>query len=203
MTPSRTDGGTPVADGGRRTPGVPDVSGESEERATGTTSSPSGAAESEGSSGRAMPGVPETRGAEPSEETGGGTCGTEETPDQEPEHDLTTAFSLEALKRTSAPASVVAEANTWSDWVGVVGEASGPELNAYFRNNTIDVDFFNDVSNGPAERLASIDEDHHFYADRRVLIGLPEERAWAEEAGWEFQPLAAVAEESGWRLAEE
>ncbi|MFW6458757.1 MAG: DUF7124 domain-containing protein [Halodesulfurarchaeum sp.] len=198
-----------LTDGGRPTPGVPDVDDEPDqsEKTTGesTGSTPASGAGT-AASGRQMPGVPQTEGAETEsadDHDGGGSCGTGGEADHETVHDLTTAISLEALKRTESPSAVIAETNTWSDWVGVVGEASGPAMNTYFRKNGIDVDFFNDVSRGPAERLARIDETHHFYSERRVLVGLPEEREWAEEAGWEFQSFHEVAANADWSVAEE
>lgn len=204
------------ADGGRPTPGVPDVADdESDDQSPETNTdeeSPPDTGSTTTANGRTMPGVPgggsgsqtqETSSDESEEPAEGGSCGSGEDHDHEPQHDLTTAISLRALKRTRSPAAVVTEANTWSDWVGIVGEENGPTMNTFFRRNNIDVDFFNDVSNGPAERLARIDEGHHFYSERRVLVGLPEERAWAEEAGWEFQPFEEVAEEADWTLAEE
>ncbi|UWG48929.1 Uncharacterized protein HSRCO_2669 [Halanaeroarchaeum sp. HSR-CO] len=198
-----------LTDGGRPTPGVPDVDDEpdqADQKPEESTASKRGSAGQKAASGRQMPGVPQTEGAEtesPDEHEGGGSCGTGGEADHETVHDLTTAITLEALKRTESPSAVIAETNTWSDWVGVVGDASGPAMNTYFRNNGIDVDFFNDVSRGPADRLARIDETHHFYSERRVLVGLPEEREWAEEAGWEFQSFHEVAEEADWSLTEE
>ena len=195
----------PRADGGRPTPGVPDVS----EDATGTgdEGEPDTANKNQSTtaSGRAMPGVPHTEGAtsQPPEQESGGSCGTESHQDDEQEHDLTTAISLAALKRTESPSAVVAEANTWSDWVGVVGAVSGPALNNYFRQNNVDVDFFNDVRGDPADMMRAIDEGHHFYSERRVLVGLPDEKEWAEAAGWEFQPFEKTAERAGWTLKED
>ncbi|MFW5938342.1 MAG: DUF7124 domain-containing protein [Halanaeroarchaeum sp.] len=204
MTRNAT-GDRPLPDGGRRTPGVPDVSddaADAQDRDDSETDGSASQSQTTTASGRQMPGVPQTEGAseDAPAENEGGSCGTDHDHDHEPEHDLTTAITVRALERTKTPGAVVADANTWSDWVGVVGERSGPALNTYFRNHSIDVDFFNDVSDGPAERLAAIDEGHHFYSERRVLVGLPEEREWAEAAGWEFQPFAETAEEAGWTL---
>jgi hypothetical protein len=206
MTRNATGDHPLLTDGGRRTPGVPNVSEEAtDERDENETEGSESQSQTTTASGRQMPGVPETEGGDEESSTtdDGGSSGTGESHDHEPEHDLTTAISFRALERTKTPGAVVADANTWSDWVGVVGDVSGPELNTYFRNHSIDVDFFNDVSDGPAERLAAIDEGHHFYSERRVLVGLPEEREWAEAAGWEFQPFEETAEEAGWNLEDD
>ncbi|ALG82924.1 DUF7124 domain-containing protein [Halanaeroarchaeum sulfurireducens] len=211
MTRNSTDTPTRLTDGGRPTPGVPDVSEKSTDEhdrsdADDATAESESAERQQTASGRAMPGVPQTGAASTETESshnhgdgGGDSCGTEESHD-ETEHDLTTAISLRGLKRAEMPSSVVSDAKTWSDLVGVVGEASGPAMNTYFRKNAVDVDFFNDASQGPADRLARIDEGHHFYSERRVLVGLPEEKEWAEEAGWEFQSFEEVSQESGWTL---
>lgn len=154
------------------------------------------------SSGRRMPGVPKRTDDPDETATGQGRVErSHQEPAEAPTAQLTTAITRRALERCADPAAVIEDAKEWSDWVGLVDETGGPDLQSYIRRAEADVDFFNDVSQGPAERLAKIDADHHFYAERRVLVGLDEEADWAEAAGWEFQPFEEVAASAGWALA--
>ncbi len=112
--------------------------------------------------------------------------------------EMTMALTYEAMKRLEDPQRVIADANAWADWVGIVGDVESFVINKFQRDNRIDVDFFNGSSQGPAERLAAVDETSMFYAERMVLVGLPGEEWMAEAAEWEFVPLSEAAGKADW-----
>lgn len=198
--PLRTDGGSSM-------PGVPseesvaDTDDEPEPTTAGGGSASSGS-QTTTSSGSQMPGVPDSKGPEPAVQSGGGdSCeAPEHDADDGETHDLTTAFTLGALASTRDPASVVQDARSWSDWVGVVGAADAPTINTFIRRNNVDVDFFNGA-NDPQTRLARVASDAStFYSDRLVLIGVEDESDFVPGEEWEFEPLEPTAEEAGWTL---
>lgn len=190
--PVRTDGGSPM-------PGVPS----GDESSGAETEHVPERDDTDASSGSQMPGVPEPKGEKPAVESGGESCEapTEEDEGEEAEdHDLTTAFTLAALTQLESPANVVSEARTWSDWVGVVGDADAPTINTFLRRKGVDVDFFNGAAS-PAQRLSRVSaEGSAFHSDRLVLVGAEGQEPIAEEAGWEFEGVVPTAEEAGWDL---
>ncbi|MFW5964414.1 MAG: DUF7124 domain-containing protein [Natronomonas sp.] len=111
--------------------------------------------------------------------------------------DMTLALTYEAAKRLENPAYVFADAAEWADWLGLVGEVPAHVINRFQREHTVDVDFFSGSGTGPTERLAEIDRHSMFYAERFVLVGVPEEAGWAPD-GWEFLPLEEAAEKAEW-----
>ncbi|WP_254545765.1 DUF7124 domain-containing protein [Halomarina pelagica] len=115
---------------------------------------------------------------------------------------MTLAFTYEALRRLADPRLAVADAETWSDYVGIVGDVPAHVINTFQRTHGVDADFFNGTGTDAAERLAAVDPSSMFYAERMVLVGLPAEEGVAATAGWEFVPLATAAEKAGWELAE-
>jgi hypothetical protein len=117
--------------------------------------------------------------------------------------DMTMAISYEAMKQLEDPRLVMGDAKAWADWVGIVGDIEAFVINKFQRDNQIDVDFFNGSGEGPAERLAGVDRKSMFYAERMVLVGLPDEEWMAEAADWEFIPLSEAAEKSDWDRADE
>ena len=190
------------ADGGRRKPGIPSPDDSDNEHVQDAESEPADEPQRT-SSGRRMPGVPQTTGDPETDAAASESCGSAAAAEQpdEPQHDLTTAFTFEALQKLSNPAGVLSAARSWSDWVGMVGEADAPTMNTFRRRRQLAVDFFNGGSGGPDARLAEIATgDSPFQEDRMVLIGLPDQSWIAEEAGWEFEPLADTAERAGWTL---
>lgn len=184
---------------------MPGVPGEDESSADPRESDPGEHGDTTDPAGSQMPGVPEPKGEKPAVESGGESCEapTEEAMDTSAEaenHELTTAFTLAALSQLENPAGVVAESRSWSDWVGVVGDADAPTINTFLRRESVDVDFFNGVAS-PVERLSRVSaEGSAFNSDRLVLVGLEGQGAIAEEAGWEFERLVPTAEEAGWEL---
>jgi hypothetical protein len=117
--------------------------------------------------------------------------------------EMTMALTYEAMKRLENPQRVVADANAWADWIGIVGDVESFVINKFQRDNRVDVDFFNGSSQGPAERLAAVDETSMFYAGRMVLVGLPGEEWMAEAADWEFVPLSEAAGKADWARTDE
>lgn len=198
------------ADGGRRDPGVPSTDDVEQEQVDDADKEPADDADQEPAdepertaSGRRMPGVPKTTGDPEAEAAASESCGSAAATEQpdEPQHDLTTAFTFEALQKLANPAGVLSAARSWSDWVGMVGEADAPTMNTFLRRRQLGVDFFDGGSGGPEARLSEIATgDSPFREERLVLVGLPGQSWIAEEAGWEFEPLEDAAEQAGWTL---
>ena len=118
--------------------------------------------------------------------------------------EMTTAVTYGAVRRLEHPAAVFADAAQWSDWVGIVGDVPAHVIQKFQRDNGIDVDFFNGTGTGPGERLAEIDRNSMFYADRMVVVGRENaDEPIAEAAEWEFVPLETAAEKADWELADD
>jgi hypothetical protein len=113
--------------------------------------------------------------------------------------EMTLAFTYNAITRLSQLHGALADANEWTDWIGLVGDVEAYVINKFQRDNHLDLDFFNGSGTGPGERLAAIDEHSMFYAERMVVVGVAgEDESVAEEAGWEFVPLEDAAAKAGW-----
>ncbi|SEO67794.1 hypothetical protein SAMN04487948_104131 [Halogranum amylolyticum] len=117
--------------------------------------------------------------------------------------DMTLAFTYEAVQRLEMLHAALADAETWTDYVGLVGEVPAHVLNKFQRDERLDLDFFNGGGMGPAERLAEVDSHSMFYADRMVVVGVDGESWIAEEAGWEFVDVADAAAKADWPLVDE
>ncbi|UIO99555.1 hypothetical protein Hbl1158_13660 [Halobaculum sp. CBA1158] len=126
-------------------------------------------------------------------------------PHGETKSEMTMAVSYAAIRSLANLHAALADAETWTDYVGIVGDVDAHVINKFQRDNKLDLDFFNGTGTGPGERLEEVGPNSMFYADRMVLVGVESngERAWAERAGWEFVPLAEAAEASGWALADD
>ncbi|WP_339103160.1 hypothetical protein [Haloterrigena salinisoli] len=186
----RTDESTPV--------GIPTEGSQSSNGASsGPTDSTTGASHGGTESMRPM-------GSEPSDASNAAdTAEPASGPHGGGVDEMTTAITYGALRRLEHPAAVVADAAGWSDWVGIVGDVPAHAIQKFQRDRGIDVDFFNGTGTGPGERLAEIDRNSMFYADRMVVVGLEgEDEPIAEAAGWEFVPLETAAEKADWRLAD-
>ncbi|MFB6270073.1 MAG: hypothetical protein ABEH83_09025, partial [Halobacterium sp.] len=112
--------------------------------------------------------------------------------------EMATAYTYEAVQRLDDPRIALAETNEWSDWVGLVGDVPAHAINSFLREHQLDIDFFNGSGDGPAERLAAIDEHSMFYSERMVVVGTEGEEWIAEDADWEFVALSDAAEKAGW-----
>jgi hypothetical protein len=189
-----TDGGSPM-------PGVPEDDADTEPDPEPDPAQTSSSSSQSSSSGSQMPGVPETKGSEPAVESGGESCDAPEHDDEDEEtHDLTTAFSLEALTHLENPAHVVSEARSWSDWIGVVGDVDAPTMNTFLRRKEIDIDFFNGAA-GPHDRLARVArEGSAFHSDRLVLVGVEGQEDLVPDQDWEFEELEPTAAAADWTV---
>jgi len=115
--------------------------------------------------------------------------------------DMTLAFELSALQALADPNAVFNEARRWSEYVGVVSGEPTYVVTNFTRKRRIRQDFFS----GPkakGESLASVREQ--FGTDRHVFVGTTDEdRALADEHGWEYLGVEDAAEAAGWELGEE
>ncbi|WP_224333905.1 DUF7124 domain-containing protein [Haloprofundus halobius] len=118
--------------------------------------------------------------------------------------EMTMALTYEAVKRLENPAAAFADAEGWTDWLGIVGDVDAHVITKFQRESVVDVDFFNGTGTGPAERLAGIDGHSMFFAERMVVVGVAGVDEYiAEASGWEFVPLETAAEKAGWPLVDE
>ncbi len=115
--------------------------------------------------------------------------------------DMTMAITYNAVRKLARPDRVFAGA-VWADWVGIVGDVPAHVIQKFQREHGIDADFFNGTGTEPGERLAEIDRNSMFYADRLVVVGCEgEDESIAEAADWEFVPLAQAAAKADWELS--
>jgi hypothetical protein len=114
---------------------------------------------------------------------------------------MTLAFELSALEALADPGDVFAEAREWSEYVGVVSAEPTYVVTNFTRKRRIRQDFFSGPK-GKGESLASV--KRQFDTDRHVFVGTSEEdRALADEHGWEYLPVEEAAAAAGWPLAED
>lgn len=111
---------------------------------------------------------------------------------------MTLAFELSALKALADPTGVFSEAREWSKFVGVVSDDPTYVVTNFTRKRRIRQDFFS----GPKGKGESLDAVRgQFDTDRHVFIGTADEdRALAEEHGWEYLPVEEAADAAGWDL---
>ena len=130
-------------------------------------------------------------------------AGTAETHGATEPDDMTMALTYKAAHYFTDPSFVFTDARAWADWLGLVGDVSTPVIRKFQRENGIELDFFGGSENGPATRLAEVDEESMFFAERMVLVGTDADEAVAEEAGWEFVHLEEAAEKADWELRDD
>jgi len=175
------------------------------------------ATDREGGTHRATPRVPRSNDDAPvgiPVERGGAGSGRSESNDRSDEGteaptgphgggpaEMTMALTYRAARRLANLPAALADAESWTDYVGLVGDVESHVLQTFQREERVDVDFFNGSGTGPAERLASVDGHSMFYADRMVVVGLEDEEWIADESGWEFVPLPEAAENADWELS--
>ena len=115
--------------------------------------------------------------------------------------DMTLAFELEALKALADPNAVFNDARQWTEYVGVVSEKPTYVVTNFTRKHRVRQDFFSGPR-GVKESLENV--KRQFDTDRHVFVGTSDEdRALAEETGWEYLPLEQASEAAGWTLADE
>jgi len=194
--PESTPTGTGDESGRASDETASDSAGESAPGIPATTSDPvgvpgnAGKPAAEGGADAPEPGT--TQGADTAE-THGAT---------EPD-DMTMALTYKAAHHFTDPNFVFTDAHAWADWLGLVGDVSTPVIRKFQRENGIELDFFGGSEGGPASRLAEIDEESMFYAERMVLVGTDADEPVAEEAGWEFVHLEEAAEKAEWELRDD
>lgn len=150
-------------------------------------------------SGGAGAGIVDDAGEQPAEPRPAGSAA--EGPHGGGIDDMTVAFTYKAVQRFTNPAAVFADAYTWSDWIGIIGNVETYAITKFQRTHTVDADFFTGSGTTPSERLQEIDQTSMFYAERMVVIGVDEsDEAVAEDADWEFIPLELAADKAGWEL---
>jgi hypothetical protein len=177
------DGASTTSAGGTRVPHVPyEGSGK-----------PAGIPKDQGGSGSGA-GPAEDRAEAPETQASGPHGGGVD--------DMATAYTYDAVQRLENPRVALAEANEWSDWIGLVGDVEAHAINAFLREHQLDIDFFNGSGDGPAERLADIGEHSMFYSERMVVVGTDSEKWIADESDWEFVPLVEAASKAGWELSQ-
>ena len=115
--------------------------------------------------------------------------------------EMTLAFELEALKSLADPGAVFTDARQWTEYVGVVSEKPTYVVTNFTRKHRVRQDFFSGPR-GVGESLENVAEQ--FDTERHVFVGTTEDdKAIADEAGWEYLPLAEAAEAAEWELAAE
>ncbi|UIP01106.1 hypothetical protein Hbl1158_07100 [Halobaculum sp. CBA1158] len=110
--------------------------------------------------------------------------------------DMTLAFELDALKSLADPNAVFNDARGWTEYVGVVSEKPTYVVTNFTRKHRVRQDFFS----GPRGVVESLENvKRQFDTDRHVFVGITDDdRAVAEETGWEFLPLEQAAEAADW-----
>lgn len=115
--------------------------------------------------------------------------------------DMTLAFELSALQALAEPGAVFDSARAWTKYIGVISDKPTYVVTNFTRKNRIRQDFFS----GPRGKAESMDSvKAQFDTERHVFVGTDEDdRALAEEHGWEFLPLEDAAEAAEWDLGYE
>lgn len=113
---------------------------------------------------------------------------------------MTLILTLSAIERLANPGAAVAEARTWSEHVGVVGDETETidEVRSFVDGIDAEPDLVaGEIGGGLADLRQRLRTDRH------VLLGTTDEqRAIATALGWEFKPIAAAAAAAGWDLRE-
>lgn len=114
---------------------------------------------------------------------------------------LTLVFERAALERLADPEAAVADAEAWTEAIGLVSDDAPEHLSAYADRVNVDPGFISSAG-GQSGGLAVARQQ--FATERHVFVGAAaEDRSLAESLGWEFLPIEDAAEKAGWTLAEE
>ena len=115
--------------------------------------------------------------------------------------EMTLAFELAALQSLADPGVVVTDARQCTEYVGVVSEKPTYVVTNFTRKHRVRQDFFSGPR-GVGESLENVAEQ--FDTPRHVFVGTSDDdKAIAEESGWEYLPLEEAAEAAEWELAAE
>lgn len=113
--------------------------------------------------------------------------------------EMTLAFELTALQSLADPGTVFTDARQWTEYVGVVSEKPTYVVTNFTRKHRVRQDFFSGPR-GVGESLENVAEQ--FETPRHVFVGTSDDdKAIAEDAGWEYLPLEEAAEAAEWELA--
>jgi hypothetical protein len=114
---------------------------------------------------------------------------------------MTLAFELDALKALADPTAVFSDTRQWTKYVGVVSDQPTYVVTNYTRKHRVRQDFFS----GPRGVVESLENvKRQFDTDRHVFVGTTDDdRAAAEETGWEFLPIEQAAEAADWALGDD
>jgi hypothetical protein len=115
--------------------------------------------------------------------------------------EMTLAFELEALRALADPNAVFDDARRWTEYVGVVSEKPTYVVTNFTRKHRIRQDFFS----GPRGKRESLENvQRQFDTERYVFVGTTDEdRALAEDVGWEYLAIEEAAEAAEWDLLED
>jgi hypothetical protein len=115
--------------------------------------------------------------------------------------EMTLAFELEALRALADPNAVFDDARRWTEYVGVVSEKPTYVVTNFTRKHRIRQDFFS----GPRGKQESLENvQRQFDTDRYVFVGTTDEdRALAEDVGWEYLAIEDAADAAEWDLLED
>lgn len=114
---------------------------------------------------------------------------------------MTLLVSVAAVHRLAEPGAAIADAKTWSEHVGVVGDGTDSidDVRAFVDDMGANPDL---VAGQLGGGLADIRQ--RLRAERHVLVGAgDQQRAIAAALGWEYQDVRAAAEAAGWELADD
>lgn len=114
---------------------------------------------------------------------------------------MTLFLTVSAVRRLADPGTAVAEARTWSEHVGVVGD--DVESVDVVRAFVDGIDASPDIVAGEVGG-ALADVRQRVRTERHVLVGTTDEqRSIATALGWEYKNVAEAAEAAGWSLSDD
>lgn len=113
--------------------------------------------------------------------------------------ETTLGFELAAFKAFDRPNEVVADARTWSRYVGLIATDTDA-VTSYVQTHELNLDFLP----GDRDKWLALEEIREkTNTDRHVFVGLAsDDRMAAEHTGWEFVPVEEAAEKAGWALTD-
>lgn len=115
------------------------------------------------------------------------------------------ALSFEnVVERLENPEKAFSDLEKWIEYVGIVSDRPQHEVNSFYAEREIHMDFFSGPREGKLGGLERAKERERFDAVRYIFVGASKrDEVIAEKAGWEYKDIENLAEESGWRLNED
>lgn len=112
---------------------------------------------------------------------------------------MTLVFKRAALEQLAEPAAVFADAERWTEAIGLVADEPPERLSSYADRGGIAPDFLSSTG-GQTGGLAVVRQ--RFRTERHVFVGTTDgDRQLAQSLGWEFLAVSEAAEAAGWELA--